>query len=302
MQENPFKSIPSLLVRNKIFSYLDSLDILACRYTCKYLREDSRELTSQLKDAADRSTKYWRWLYSIVECWCWRCDPMMSYMYWIVRVANRRTVTSFFNSYKYKMIIKYCPEVTARCILGACARGDVRIAKLVRGCTPRNHFRHDAVLHEACLYNHTELFIWLYDIGHIPEPDSPEAFKICQLIGKNGNLAMFKTIVSRQYDMTDDHWWLIAINALNNRHQHIMRYIYAHAPDTMYTRRFLLATITNDNPVAFRIYLERTGVWPTIEDSEYLSIYKSRRVAAVWDTLDFPMLPLVRIWFNSNTM
>lgn len=225
---------------------------------------------------------------------------MMSYIYWIVRVAKPRTITAFFNSYKYNMIIKYCPEVTSTCMLGACARGDVRIAKYVRGCTPTNYLSQQRLLHEACLYNHTELFIWLYDIGHVPETAAAESFQICQLIGTKGNISMLKTMITRDFQLTDDHWWLIAVNALNASHQHIMRYVYAHAPDTIYTRRFLIATITNDNPVAFRIYLEHTGVWPTIEDSEFLSIYKSRRVAAVWNTLDFPMLPLVRIWFNNH--
>ena len=298
MSNNPFHQLPSLLVRLEIFPYLDSLDVLACRYTCKTLQVDSQGITTQLKDATDRSTKYWRWLYNIVECWCYQCEPMSSYLYWIVRLARYQTIAGFFNSYKYAMIAKHCPEVTARCMLGACARGDMRIAKLVRGSTPTNCYKRNEVLIQACKHGHTKLFTWLVDMQDVPPSDSVESFEICTCIGRNGNLTMFRTIVTRTFYMSEDHWWLVTIHAMNSKHQHILRYIYTYAPDSLYNRRFFIATITNDNATAFRMYLQKSNEWPTIQDSEHLRLYNAINVTRVWDMLGIPLLPNVQAWYT----
>lgn len=293
-----FETLPSLLVRDGIFPYLDSLDILACRYTCKALKTDTSEIPIMLSDGADKTTKYWRWIYSIIECWCYQCEPMCSYIYWLVRVARYQTIAGFFNSHKYSMIIKHCPETTRRAMLGAAARGDLRIAKLVRGCTPHATYQRNNVLVEACKYNHTNMFSWLVDMGDIPLPDTAQSFNVAINIGEQGNINMMRVLVTRGFDLTADHWWLVTIHAMQRRHYHLLRYIYAYAPNEMYTRRFLLAAITNDNPIAFTVFLEKTNEWPTIEDSEFLLVYKAIKVARIWSMLSFPMLGSVMRWYD----
>lgn len=294
-----FDCLPSDVVKFAVFPYLDSLDILACRYTCKTLKFDAQDQQTFLSDAQGRSTRYWRWLYGIVECWCYQCDPVSSYLYWLVRLARYQTIAGFFNSHKYNMIAKHCPGTLGRAMLGACARGDMKIAKLVRGSTPVNCYRRESVLAIACKHNHTNLFNWLVDMQDVPTSDNVDSFNICMTIGEQGNLSMMRTIVTRGFEMTTDHWWLVAIHALRKQNDHVMRYVYAYAPDSLYSRRFFLASITNDNPHAFKIYLEKSNEWPTLEDSEHLRLYKAFRVTRIWDMLGFPLLPAVRAWYNN---
>lgn len=294
------ETLPPDVVKYEIFSYLDSLEVLACRYTCKSLYHDTKDHRAFLSHGEGKSTKFWRWLYSIIECWCYQCEPMSSYLYWLVRVGRYQTIAGFFNSYKYNMIVKHCPEVIGRCMLGACARGDMRIAKLVRGSTPHGCYRRNDVLSVACKHDHTKLFVWLVDMQDIPDSDVTQSFNVCIYIGEQGNLTMMRTIVTRGFHMNVDHWWLTTIHAMNRRHNHILRYVYAYAPDSIYTRRFFLATITNDNPQAFRVYLEKTNEWPTIEDSEMLRLYNAVKVARIWDMLGFPLMPQVQAWYNFN--
>lgn len=296
---NGFKTLPTLLVRHGIFPFLDSLDILACRYTCKSLKNDASAIPTMLSDGADKTTKYWRWIYSIIECWCYRCEPMSAYLYWIVRVARYQTIAAFFNSYRYSLIIKHCPDTTSRAMLGASARGDLRIAKLVRGCTPHICYRRDDVLAEACKHNNTNVFTWLIDMGDMPDSNHVQAFNIAIYIGEQGNLSMMKVLLVRGFSLQEDHWWLIAIHALRHRHNHLLRYIFTYAPNSLFNRRFMLASITHDNPVAFRVFLEKTNDWPTAEDSEYLRIYNAGKVARIWDVLGFPMLGTVRRWYTT---
>lgn len=291
------QSLPTDVLRNKVFPYLDSLDVLACRYTCVSLCKDTRNIPTYLNDATDRSTRYWRWLYSIVECWCMECEPMVQYMYWIVRLARYQTISGFFNSHKYRMIAKHCPDVLGRSMLAACARGDLRIAKIVRGATPKNVYPQYKVLAEAACYDKTDMFTWLVDMGDIPLPMDVQSFNVAIAIGENGNISMLRTLINRGFALELDHWWLVTIHALRQKHNHIMRVVYSYAPLTLYSRRFLLATITNDNPVAFKVYLQKSDEWPTIEDSTHLFLYGAKTVAVVWGNLDLPMLPHVRRWY-----
>lgn len=292
------QALPTDIIRSKVFPFLDSLDILACRYTCQSLCHDSKDVPTYLSDAINKSTRYWRWLYSVVECWCMECEPMVQYMYWISRLARYQTVAGFFNSSKYNMIAKHCPDVLGRSMLGACARGDLRIAKIVRGATPRHVYRQYKVLAEAAHYNQTDIFIWLMDMGDVPLPMDVQSFNVAIAIGQNGNLSMLRTLINRGYTLEEDHWWLITIHALRERHNHIMRMVYSYAGLSLYSRRFLMATITNDNQVAFRMYLQKSDEWPTLEDSELLYIYSAKTVATVWDTIGLPMLYHVRMWYE----
>lgn len=295
------ESLPPDVVRSAIFPYLDSLDVLACRYTCKSLCDDARGQRTFLSDATNKTTKYWRWLYSVIECWCYQCDPMIDYLYWLVRLARYQTIGGFFSSRKYKMIIKHCPKVLGRCMLGACARGDERIAKLVRGATPSSVYRKNMVLSEAARFNHVNLFTWLIDVGDVPRSDEHESYNVCTLIGENGSLPMLRTLLTRDFELDVDHWWLVAIHAMRLRHEHVMRAVYTHAPATIYSHRFLLASITNDNHVAFRVYLERSNIWPTAEDGRLLAIYNAVRIASIWDMVGLPMSDHTRAWWNNVT-
>lgn len=294
---NPFERLPIGVLRHGIFPYLDSLDILACRYTCKSLKFDAAGAVTMLADGHNRNSKYWRWIYDIVECWCYSCEPMCGYLYWVTRVAPYRTVAAFFNSNKYNMIAKHCPEALGRCMMGACARGDMRIAKIARGATPQNCYRLHQVLAETAKFNHTKLFNWLIHMKDLPPQNSMEAFQICIHIGESGNVAMMRSLVMHGFGLESDHWWLVTIHALNHQHYPLLRYIYAYAPQELYTRRFMLASITNDNAVAFQVYLEKSPIWPTIEDSEHLRIYRAVKVARIWDMLGLPMLYPVIQWF-----
>lgn len=294
---NLFEQLPSRLVRGEIFPYLDSLDILALRYTCKSLKFDTTEERSYLAHATDRSTKYWRWLYDIVECWCHECQPVKLYIYYLCKLAKYRTVAAFFNSPKYHNVARHSPRTLETAMLGACARSDLRTAKLVRGCSPALHYPKEKVLNEACKSGNVKLFSWLVDIGDLPNPDCVHAFETCITIGTNGSLSMLRTLVSRGFPMETDHWWLVCIHALRLRHHNLLRYLYTYAPVTLYTRRFMMASITYDNPIAFRVNLENGVAWPTVEDSTHLMLYNAKAVATYWYALGFPMSPAVRNWY-----
>lgn len=293
-----FSILPGAVIRQEIFPYLDSLDILALRYTCKLLQFDTRSIPTYITDAKDRSTKYWSWIYSKVECWCYECQPMRLYIHWLTRIANPRTVRAFFNSHKYRMIVRHCKAVTNSAMLGACARGDVRIATLVRGSMPIAAYNRHEVLYEACKHQHTRLFSWLLDVGDCPAHDSALSFQICMLVGEQGNVSMLRALMARGFEMDVDHWWLVAISAMKMHHDYILRLVTLCAPHDVFSYRFLLASITYDVPHAFRVCLER-GTWPMPEDSEHLRLYNARKVARQWYLLDLPMLSNIRVWIES---
>jgi hypothetical protein len=293
-----FSVLPGDVIRHEILPYLDSLDILALRYTCKLLKYDTRSIPTYISDAKNRSTKYWSWIYSRVECWCYECQPMKLYIHWLTRIANPRTARAFFNSHKYRMIVRHCNRVTNSAMLGACARGDLRIAALVRGSIPFVAYNREEVLYEACKHQHTRLFSWLVDIGDIPKADSVQSYQICMLIGEHGNLIMLRSLMARGFEMDVDHWWLVAIGAMKMRHDYITRLISVCAPNDVFSYRFLLASITYDNTIAFRVCLER-GTWPMASDSEHLRLYNARNVARQWYLLDMPILPTIRLWIES---
>lgn len=285
-------------MRGGIFPFLDSLDILALRYTNKLLKFDTRNIPVVISEAHNRTTKYWSWLYSTLECWCYECYPMQLYLHWITRIASPRTVAAFFNSHRYRMVMRHCWEVTKSAMMGACARGDIRIARLVRGSVPSLAYNREEVLYEACKHKHTKLFIWLIDIGDIPAADNWVAFQICTLIGEQGNLQMLRALMARGFDMSTEHWWLVAVHAMRLRHDHVTRLVSLCAPVDIFDRRHLMATITYDNTFAFRVCLEK-GSWPTIDDSVHLRLYNARKVAKLWYHISIPLLPHIRGWIQA---
>lgn len=288
------ESIPQDIIKDHLVNgYLQSPDVLALRFTSTYFVLPTNGVVIKPKEVTNKRSPYWYWLYKMALCECYSCYPVRVVLFWMARNAGHRVVTNFVNSSLYAKLLRMCPSALADMPLGAAGQPNIRLMRTVRGAMPQMYMG-CGVLLEACKNNQTNIFRWLIDVGDTPPITGTERQDICAEIGRNGNMAMARKVLSRDIIVNNEMIKTMVRTAFRSGNNHIATMAWDYGYIEVFDHEMLVSVIALDSVHGLMMCLHTT--WPEPEDSMIARIHQSVHIARLWLQLDLPVLPHIRAW------
>jgi hypothetical protein len=284
--------LPVDILRHGIRPFLDSIDTMALRMTCKDTAHALYGIPVDMGEIDSGRVLYWNWIRDTIHCDCTFCRPIRAFYYTMAKRAGYRYMKHFVSSRFYREQVRANSDVFCRMLDGAVASFNISIVRLVRGSVP-SVYHQWATMH-AAKQNYTTAFTYLLDLGDVPARESMINY-VLRHIGTHGNMVMLRRFLIHLPQDFDINQLVEATIA--NQHNTMLAYLnqqgWTFHPTTVNT------AILYDNPEAFAILVDN-GLWPEMEASRLIITYGAVRVGRYWESIEdligLPMLADVRLW------